>query len=198
MLYQLHTQFHAWAPGEKPGFGKGGHLRSARMRVPQVSSGSRVDWLAWLVFLRTQLAGNTPLFLMWPRSATWIDVVAGSPSAVDFFRLKANSKTLPLASEVPYRMDASFRSHAMTVLQEIDIQGLPVHSIFSHSRERGASLETAHDPIGRRKETFGASSSDWSCSPPQRPTFMRVVAALAIVLVATIAWLCLTDLPWLR
>lgn len=85
--------------------------RSRHFRVP-ISNAPRGDaLLLWAAFLQCGIPSNTPLFLISPQAADWIEVIVGEPADADFFCLQASLKALPLATQIPYDLSKESEAH---------------------------------------------------------------------------------------
>jgi hypothetical protein len=85
------------------------------LRVPACSDSPSEALWQWADFFLTQLDCAAPMLLVQSLDGDWVDVIVGEPSTREFFALRATSKAIPLASEVPYSLDESAR-HATKAL----------------------------------------------------------------------------------
>lgn len=135
IIYHLRSQFEEYGPRKPADRNDGRHPPAAHIRVPQLENRMAIGCLLWIRFLRSQLDPRAPLLLLWPREAHWVDAIVGIPEGADFFPLKANTKAVPLASDVPYELNQEFR-----LMVQADMHSAERDSSFAGSSEAEASL----------------------------------------------------------
>jgi hypothetical protein len=150
VLYQMESQLTAFAPGQFNLKGNLSALRPQQLRVPASTKSAGKAALLWSRFLAGQLDPAAPFLLTIPMEEDWLDITVGEPTPHEFYCLRANPKALPLASEVPYNMDAGFREKAAEALQAFQRGDL------SASGVAGAAVG-AGTPKGKFWKWFGGS-----------------------------------------
>ena len=118
VLYQIQSQFGPFAPGTFNWRANASALRAQQLRVPVCDQDAERALLFWSRFFLTQVDASVPLLLTLPLDSTWVDVTAGEPGSHEFFCLRASPKAVPLASEVPYTLDDTFRKQAELFLDK--------------------------------------------------------------------------------
>lgn len=86
------------------------------LRVP--ACGEEVDrsLILWLVMILRVLAPTTPIMVMRPVAAPWVDVLVGAPQTQHFYCMLASSEATPLITEIPYTLDPAIVAQARTML----------------------------------------------------------------------------------
>jgi hypothetical protein len=150
LLYQVSNQLGAWAPGRVPAKLDAAKSRSVHLRLPQVFAAAPVGLQTWSAFFASQLDPTAPRLLLWPRAGTWLDVIIGRPTGADFFCLRANERTLPCTTRVPFTLEDSLRDRAQVVIDDLANRAAAPRSIF----DRAVAKEAA----ARRKRRSGPSA----------------------------------------
>ncbi len=134
VLYQIQSQLGTFASGS---FNRGNPaaLRGQQIRVPASAESPEQALLFWTRFFLTQIDGSVPLLLTLPLEASWLDVTVGEPESQEFFCLRASPKAVPMASEVPYKLDEAFRAKAIAFLEG-----------FQRGETKAADLQPAAAP----------------------------------------------------
>jgi len=117
IVYQLQSQCGAFAPGRFNPKGDISALRPQHFRLPLGGALPARALLHWSNFFLSQIDPAVPLLLMVPLEEPWFDLTLGEPTSHEVFCLRAGPKALPLATEVPYTLDAAFRSQVYTILE---------------------------------------------------------------------------------
>ncbi|HZR21588.1 MAG TPA: SUMF1/EgtB/PvdO family nonheme iron enzyme [Verrucomicrobiae bacterium] len=117
VLYQIHGQLGAFAPGVFNVRTSPASIRVQQIRVPRAASGVEEALLFWSRFFLVQVDASVPLLLTLPLDADWVDVTVGEPESHELFCLRATPKAVPLVSEVPYKLEEDFRTKATAFLQ---------------------------------------------------------------------------------
>jgi formylglycine-generating enzyme required for sulfatase activity len=116
VLYQTQSQLGAFAAGTFNGHANPAAIRAQQIRVPVAVENPEQALLFWTRFFLTHVDVSVPLLLTLPLEAGWVDVTVGEPESHEFFCLRASPKSVPLVSEVPYKIDDAFRAKAMAFL----------------------------------------------------------------------------------
>jgi hypothetical protein len=118
VLYQIQSQFGPFAQGVFNPRANASTLRAQQLRVPGCGQSAEGALLFWSRFFLTQVDASVPLLITLPLEPHWVDVTAGEPGSQEFFCLRASPKAVPLASEVPYTLDDTFRAQANLFLEK--------------------------------------------------------------------------------
>jgi formylglycine-generating enzyme required for sulfatase activity len=116
VLYQMQGQLGSFGPGSSNGRAHPAAIRAQQLRVPAAAENPEQTLLFWTRFFQTQTDPAAPLLLTLPLDAGWLDVTVGEPESHEFFCLRASPKAVPLVSEVPYKLDDTFRAKATAFL----------------------------------------------------------------------------------
>ncbi len=172
ILYQLQSQMSAFAPGKFSLKGDLSAIRPQQMRVPPCGDSPAQIFQIWSRFFLAQADPATPLFFTLPLGEAWLDVTMGEPTPHEIYCLRASAKALPLANEVPYNLDAEFRTRAetfLTAFQSGETQLAPLN----------AGTSVAAEPAG-----FASTTQRW---------FKWMVGGGAALLVVLLAIFFLTS-----
>ena len=149
VLYQMQGQLGGFVDGKFNPRVNPAALRAQQIRVPAVDADAERALLFWTRFFLAYLDPAVPLLLAMPLEENWIDVTAGEPESHEFFCLRASPKAVPLVSEVPYKLDESFRKKAASFLDHFQ-RGEPVPKDLQPASTLGA-VETVAPRSGWRK-----------------------------------------------
>lgn len=116
VLYRLQTQAASFAPGS---FSPKNAGVGADLRLPAAGNVPSDIFASWSELLRNYVDPAVPFLLVLPAGADYIDLIIGEPAPEHFFCLRANSRRLPSASQVQFRLDEAFRSKAEAQLEAI-------------------------------------------------------------------------------
>ena len=111
VLYQAQSQLGAFSARANPAA-----MRAQQIRVPAAGENPEQALLFWTRFFLPHVDASVPLLLTLPLEADWVDVTAGEPESHEFFCLRASPRTVPMVSEVPYKLDDAFRASATAFL----------------------------------------------------------------------------------
>lgn len=190
LLYQVKNQFAAWTRGNVDYDDEESLPRPASLRAPQATADFPAGAGAWMDLFHAQLGDEPPVLLLWPRSATWFDVVVGAPDPAAFFALKAGAGAIPLATEVPYQFDDTFRAEALAAAEEFSRGADATRTIFGAAAPATKKRNRTGRQLGRAKRAMaegGRSVSGWWGS--WSPTVVRSLIAVFLVLVLGVAGL---------
>ena len=138
VLYEIFSQMKELSPGVPKGR-RPMELPSRRLRVPATPADSRA-LAGWTRLVRSQLDPEVPLLGMAACEGGWVDLVAGRPSAQDFFCLRATTVQLPLTTEIPYTLEPAFVAAADAVLDDLAAQRDSGRTIFGERPAGGFML----------------------------------------------------------
>ncbi len=105
ILYQLKSQTPGFAPGKTDTSG----ARPQQIRLPKAADTVHQTVLLWTRFFQLHIDAGTPLLFTIPMAEDWVDATMGEPGSQEMFCLRASPKSVPLASEIPFNLDGSFR-----------------------------------------------------------------------------------------
>jgi hypothetical protein len=108
VLYQVEREMAAFRPGLAEGTGSSISSRSQHMRVPACASRPQDAVLLWLQFMLGEIDPATPVLMIAPESAQWVDIVVGDPTTQQFYCVLASLETIPKATEIPYTLEPDF------------------------------------------------------------------------------------------
>ncbi len=117
VLYQMQGQLGTFGPGRFNARANPAAIRAQQIRVPVAGENPEQALLFWSRFFLTQVDASVPLLLTLPLEESWLDVTVGEPESHEFFCLRASPKSVPLVSEVPYKLDETFSTKATAFLQ---------------------------------------------------------------------------------
>ncbi len=112
LLYHLERDLAPFLKGART---QGGAPR--HMRVPACADSAAAALTLWARFFEMQLDASTMMLLFAPLDGSWVDLIVGEPSPTQFFCMRAGPNVLPLATDIPYNLDASFVARVEQMLQ---------------------------------------------------------------------------------
>jgi formylglycine-generating enzyme required for sulfatase activity len=116
VLYQIQSQFRTFATGTFNAHANPAAIRAQQIRVPAAGDSPEQALLFWTRFFKPHVDASVPLLLTLPLEADWLDVTGGEPESHEFFCLRASPKAVPMVSDVPYKLDDTFRVKAAAFL----------------------------------------------------------------------------------
>lgn len=152
VLYQVEGQLGPFFTGAGKSRSTPPTTLAQQVRVPAVGSGPEQSFLFWTKFFLKLVDPSFPVLITIPLGQAWVDVTVGEPESQQFFCLRATPKALPLSSEVPYKLDDSFRAKAAKYLDDLYQGGNPSYQIESQS---GAGVEEPPPAKGGIFKWFG-------------------------------------------
>lgn len=90
--------------------------RAGGVRVGRGNGGLAEGLWRWGVALEPLMARRLSLLLLAPARNDWVDVLSGRPGADAMACVRTSSTAFPIASDIPYTMDAAFRSRVRPLL----------------------------------------------------------------------------------
>jgi hypothetical protein len=87
-------------------------VRPAYMRAPACADSPAGAVLAWAGFLESAVGRRTPSLIALPLGERWVDLIIGEATGASLYCLRANEKGIPLTSDIPYTIDATFAEKA--------------------------------------------------------------------------------------
>lgn len=112
VLYQVQSQSSKYAIGRYDPRTEWEALRPEQLRVPAAGGSFEESLLFWHAFFSKIVDPAVPLLLMMPLKEPFLDATLGQPGSQEFFCLRASTRAMPLASDVPYNLDQEFRANA--------------------------------------------------------------------------------------
>lgn len=89
-----------------------GEAGAQHIRVPRCLQPAGEAARAWMLLLAQDIADTTPILVIEPTDAAFVDIIVGNPRPQQFFCVRASDKGLALTSEVPYTIDPAFKAAA--------------------------------------------------------------------------------------
>lgn len=111
--YQMEREFSAFLRIEDEGTGTRSRtvdVRPRHMRVPACERDIGKACALWMQFLYGRADAAAPSLVFGRVGGGFVDVVVGEPGRGQIFCLQASPKRVPLTTEIPYNVDASFRA----------------------------------------------------------------------------------------
>jgi len=176
ILYQLQSLTPAFAAGKAGAKTDMSGVRAQQIRLPQSANSLPQTVLLWTRFFLLQIDPGAPLLLTIPLEDPWLDATLGEPGTQEMFCLRASPKSVPLANEIPYNLDAAFREKSEKFL---------------------AAFQSGADWSAAQSNPPAAPGSPGPGSGTQR-WFKNLIGwgAVFLVVVAAVVWLVV--LPMMR
>lgn len=139
ILYFISTRLGDLAIAERRGSRRSGREAELEaIRLPSLVGRPEKTLTGWMCFLRSQLDNEEPILLLQPEKERWCDILFGHLAPMSLLCLRKDLSGIPLASEIPYELDASFQQEAHATLEAIGLEwGTPSkRTIFGPVPER--------------------------------------------------------------
>ena len=107
ILYQIERDLSAYMQSSRAA--KAERKQPKHFRVPACGDNNRASFMLWIAILRSLLSGPVPLLLLRPIGYPWVDIIVGEAKAPQLYCLRTTLEAIPLVSDVPYNLGASFR-----------------------------------------------------------------------------------------
>jgi hypothetical protein len=117
-----HLSGSRWSPGESP-------EGASAIRVP-LSAANFLDLLDWLALVASQIHPAVSLLGFAERSEGIGDLLLGTPSAQNFFCLRATPKTLPFTTDIPFEIATGLREYANSLVGGLKQGQRPARTVF--------------------------------------------------------------------
>ncbi|MFW6163410.1 MAG: hypothetical protein ACODAJ_11630, partial [Planctomycetota bacterium] len=108
IVYQMEREMPAFHLRASDTGTRAVSFRPHHMRVPLCAESRQEGIQLWMSFLPSQLDRSTPVLLFLPLEEPWVDLVVGEPGVQQFFCVRASTKAIPLATDIPYSLDEAF------------------------------------------------------------------------------------------
>ena len=119
ILYLIEREMNAYRPDAADATTTStAILRASHIRVPACAPTPRAAATLWMGFLLGQFDPSAPLLVFIPIGQPWLDVVVGEPGVQQFYCIRAALSAIPLATEVPYNLDADFIARVESAIEE--------------------------------------------------------------------------------
>lgn len=150
------------------------------LRVPACTDSRAQAVSLWTDTLLTRIDPTTNILLLLPQDESWVDMVVGEPSTMEFYCLRASLEAIPLTSSIPYDLDKDFLAQAETLI--------------ANSRSgKSEPHQPLIDPTAVAQKSAAAIKQDQSSGDPRRTKekksrlgkfllFLLVLAIIAAVL----------------
>ena len=184
ILYTLQREVATLdARSEAPGqtTGRGNVIRLPACGATALDSGAQ-----WLQLLLSQVDTAAPVLVVIPLAHDWVDLVIGWPTTAEFYCVRASRSAIPLASEIPYRLDEEFVQAARRRIEE-SRAGLDQRSLAPH---RPAASRGIAPALGTVRQAAGGIISRFAVTRRQLVIILLICAAvviLAVVLAAVLS-----------
>lgn len=117
ILYQINQALASYRPADPRNPARRSDApRTEHLRVPRAGgSPAESAWL-WLRLFHSQLLPAAPLLVLASLREPFLDIIVGDPAPSHLFCVRATPKSVPLASDIPYTLDAAFLAKANAFL----------------------------------------------------------------------------------
>lgn len=123
LMYQMERDAADYLLGTdaRPASGtwsRNSRLRPQHLRVPAcgASPGETID--LWLALLRLLVHPAAGVMVIAAAGRPWADLIIGEPEGPQFTCLRSSPRALPLATEIPYTLDADFIERVDRLVEE--------------------------------------------------------------------------------
>jgi len=116
VIYHLRREMPALLSKRAGGLGGRGSPTPRHVRVPRCADTARAGAAGWLSVVRSLVDPRTPVMAIAPGRDEFVDLIVGEPAPEAFYCLLAGPAALPLASEIPYEIDAGARDLVESLL----------------------------------------------------------------------------------
>ena len=149
------------------------------LRVPACTDSREQAVSLWTDTLFTRIDPTTNILLLLPQDESWVDIVVGEPSTMEFYCLRASLEAIPLTSSIPYDLDKDFLAQAETLI--------------ANSRSgKSEPHQPLIDPTAVAQKSAAAIKQDQSSGDPRRTRekkslfgkFLLFLLVLAIIAAA--------------
>lgn len=134
LAYKIERELAAYKAGERPKAPMPLHLR-----VPAGAASVERSLAVWIGMLLSWMAPSTPLTLFRHEEASWLDALVGEPRTQEFFCLLASPEVLPLATDVPYKIEPDLASRCERLLIEWRRRRIAGDDVFSRALAEGSN-----------------------------------------------------------
>lgn len=111
--HRAERDLAAWRTGAS---GRRATPGAQHVRVPACEPGDERALLLWAAVFRQMFPDASPLLVLRPAGAGWVDVLVGEARAAQFACLLAGLNSIPLVTEIPYTIDAEARLRHVRLL----------------------------------------------------------------------------------
>ena len=98
-----------------------------RVRISGVDSTNLLDWIG---LVSSQLHPSVPVLGFAERSEGIADILMGTPTAQNFFCLRASPKMLPYTTDIPFEIPSGLRDYAGTLAAGMKKGERPARTVF--------------------------------------------------------------------
>jgi hypothetical protein len=96
----------------------------------RLSTNNPMDLLDWMAVVSTQVHPAVSLLGFAERSAGIGDLLLGTPTAQNFFCLRASPRSLPFTTDIPFEIASGLREYASNLIHGIKQGQRPARSVF--------------------------------------------------------------------
>jgi hypothetical protein len=108
----------------------------AHVRLPAAGDGPLHDARLWTWVMRSQIGPAAPLLVLAPDQGDWVDLILGDPTGEELYCLGLPRAEIPVAADVPYKIDDAFRRQVDEALEAARGDGQFALSIFEAEEEQ--------------------------------------------------------------
>ena len=139
ILYHLRTQmpYNLVTPD---GAGEW-QSRAGRIRLPAAPDLMAESLAWWIQGMEGQLGQSAPILAAMPLSEPWLDLIIGRPSPRELQALRSTPQAMPIASDIPYEIDARFRDENSEALRAMRSAGNASAPVSAESKPEKNWLE---------------------------------------------------------
>jgi len=105
VLYHVDRELGAYVSGKSE---QSRLARPSHLRAPAGAGSVSERATLWTRFFTRSIKLNAPFLLLFRDDTSWIDVIAGSPSATQIFCLCASPAAVPLVTDIPWNLPEDF------------------------------------------------------------------------------------------
>ena len=143
LAYKIERDFAAYKVGVR-----GKAPIPQHLRIPAGAASPGRSLAVWAGVILSFIDLSTSLTLFHPEEGSWLDVLVGEPRTQEFFCLLASPETLPLTTQIPYKIDPDLTARYDQMLIEWRQKRRNGDDVFSRVLAEG--LDEAGGSLARR------------------------------------------------
>lgn len=116
ILYHIEREMAAYRTAGTDTSDSASSPPPVHLRVPACADSRAQAVSLWTNTLFTRIDPTTNILLLLPQDESWVDIVVGEPSTMEFYCLRASLEAIPLTSSIPYDLDKDFLAQAETII----------------------------------------------------------------------------------
>jgi hypothetical protein len=126
----LHELRGSWAHLSVSRWSAAAHSEGAALIRVHLGAPDSFELLDWMTLVGSQIHPAVSLLGFAERTQGIGDILAGVPSAQNFFCLKASPQTLPFTTDIPFEIASGLREYAATLINGLKHGQRPVRTVF--------------------------------------------------------------------